>query len=209
MKYQKYFYSIILALFYIFIHQSIIAHDFLLEVKGACFVPSDPLFKDVYGNENGLYGAEFTFRAYNKWYGFISADFFSQTGACDLFQNPSKIELIPLAIGAKYFISFCIFDFYLGLGFQPTYVKNIYNKDQNTPLCQANWEYGGIAKIGSYIKLPCNFFLDLFFDYSFIYSKCNASLSNEDLLTNSTECITPAKTNLSGTIFGAGLGYRF
>jgi len=56
-------------------------------------------------------------------------------------------------------------DFYIGLGFQPVHVRT---RALSAFVPQQNkWALGGIAKVGAYIDLSCNFVLDLFIDYSF------------------------------------------
>lgn len=203
MKYtiSKHIYLISLALLCCFIYKPISAHDYLLEFKGAYFLSTDPLFKQIFCNGSALCGPEFTFQVCRNWYGFVSADFFSKCGTSVGLNSTTKIQLVPLGLGAKYFVPYCYGDFYLGLGFQPTYLKTI-NNYPFVAQCTSQWGFGGIAKVGSYINLPCNFFLDLFVDYSFVWTNCNNQACN-------TGFVVPLKSNLSGAIFGAGLGYRF
>lgn len=177
--------------------------DILVEFKGAAFFPTNSCVRNIYGDAAALYGPEVTFQlCQNKnWYGFASADFLSKTGhsigLCDL----TKMYIVPLALGVKYFVPFCYRgcsgDFYVGLGFQPVHLKTV-NCSQfvrNT----SKWGFGGVGKIGAYFDLPCNFFADLFFDYSFVKVACDKC----------SDGATPLKANISGAVLGLGLGYRF
>lgn len=176
----------------------LLARDVLLEFKAAYFLFTDPCVKSIYGNGGALYGPEITFLLGKNWYGFASADFLSKKGHSVGLHNATKMDIVPLGVGLKYFVPFCYGDFYLGLGFQPVHLKTI-NCSPYVAEVTSKWGFGGIAKIGSYFDLPHNFFIDLFFDYSFVKVDCQKCAPG----------VIPLKANLSGCIFGAGLGYRF
>lgn len=179
----------------------IICREVILEFKGAYFLPTDSMFKDCYKG-SALYGPELTIqlRDNKNWYAFASFDYYKQRGRCLSLCDSTTLRLLPLAIGIKYFVP--IRDranFYLGLGFQPEYV----NKKSRRLFVTSKktfWGFGGIGKVGAYINIPRNFVLDLFVDYSFVWTSKNNFYGNT---------VTPSRVNLSGAIFGAGLGYRF
>lgn len=174
--------------------------DVLVEFKGAAYLPTNDCVKNIYGKVGGLYGPEVTFQlCENKnWYGFASVDFSSKKGRSIGLCDCTKMHLLPLGLGLKYFAPFCCGDFYVGLGFQPVHLKTI-NCSEFVVQKTSKWGFGGIAKIGAYIDLPRNFFVDLFFDYSFVKVNCDSCLTS----------VIPVRANLSGAIVGAGLGYRF
>lgn len=182
----------------------LISKDVLLEFKGAYFHPASSCFKAIYGSNTALFGPEVTFSlcSNSHWYGFASVDYMSKTGHSIGLCNATKVSLLPLALGVKYFISHCRYDFYLGLGFQPTRLRTV-NCSPSVVQHTAAWGYGGIAKAGVYVDIPCDFFIDFFVDYSFVRFSCPKICQPEDGV------ILPRKTNLSGVIIGAGLGYRF
>lgn len=182
------------------VSQALLARDILLEFKAAYFWPQDSCVRSIYGNGGALYGPEVTFGLCEEtnWYGFASIDFFNKSGRSVGLCDVTKIRVMPVALGAKYFVPFCYGDFYVGLGFQPTHLKTI-NCSEFVAQTTSKWGFGGIAKVGSYFDLPCNFFVDLFLDYSFVKVGC----------TNCAVDTVPLKANLSGVIFGAGIGYRF
>ncbi len=182
----------------------IYSRDVFLEFKGAYFLATDKCFKEIYKNGGGLYGPEVTFQLTcnnNCWYGFASADFFSKEGRTIGLCEYTKAFIVPVGLGVKYLAPFSYGTYYIGLGFQPTYLKtkNCSQYVANT----SHWGFGGIAKLGAFFDLSHCFFLDLFIDYSFVKIGCKKNCAN------STNFTTPVKANISGTIFGAGLAYRF
>jgi opacity protein-like surface antigen len=184
----------------LFAFMPLFCRDVLLEFKASYFYPTSSCTRDIYGRGGALYGPEVTFQLCQErnWYGFASADFLSKKGHSVGLCEPTKMDIVPLAIGLKYFVPFCYGDFYLGLGFQPVHLKTV-NCSTFVSQTTSKWGFGGIAKIGTYFDLPCNFFVDIFLDYSFVKVGCS----------NCGAGVTPLKADLSGVIFGAGLGYRF
>lgn len=187
----------------IFSTTSVIAHDVLLEFKGAYFHPTNDRFRKIYKN-GALYGPEVTFQLCQDscWYGFASIDFFHKRGHSIGLHTPTSIRLVPLGFGLKYIIPSCYecINWYAGIGFQPIHVS-IENNSPAVP-DHSKWAYGGIAKFGALIDVYCNFFVDVFVDYSFAHLHS---------IRTSTCCgpEVPLKTSISGVVVGAGLGYRF
>lgn len=181
------------------------ARDVILEFKGAYFLPTDCTFKSIYHHGSALFGPELTVQLCEErpWYAFVSVDYFQKKGKSVGLCTPTKVELIPFAFGLKYFFPVCCdeVNFYLGLGFQAIDVRT---KNCSTSVVQSlsQWGFGGIAKGGVYWFLPRNFVLDFFVDYSFVK-------------THPSNCWCPnpgvaiTRANVSGAIFGIGLGYNF
>jgi len=178
--------------------------DVLIEFKGAYFLPTGSRFRKIYGG-SALYGPELTVQLFEEcnWYGFLSVDYYHKKGHSIGLHTPTKISLLPIGVGLKYFVPSCYecADFYVGLGFQPIRA-HIRNCSPFVVPRETKWVFGGIAKVGTYIYLPRNFFLDLFIDYSF------ASISSHRTMVP-TGPIIPLRASISGAIFGAGIGYRF
>lgn len=195
LKKLRYLLAFILAMY-----TPMFCNDVLVEFKAAYFLPSDAGLKNIYGNGGALYGPEVTFQLdeCKKWYGFASIDFFSKKGHSVGLCTPTTMYMMPLAVGVKYFAEHCYGNFYAGLGFQPTRLK-IVNCSDNATQTTTKWGFGGIVKFGSYFDLPCNYFIDLFIDYSF------AKVGRDCCSTQATAL----KVNLNGAIFGVGLGYKF
>lgn len=192
--------SLYLLLFSCMTGTIIKSRDVLLEFKAAYFLPTDSLVRDIYGNGGALYGPEVTFRLgqCQNWYGFASIDFLSKKGHSIGLCDPTKMYIMPIGVGLKYFVPFNYGDFYIGLGFQPAHLKTI-NCSPFVVQKTSKWGFGGIAKIGAFFNLPHNFFIDLFFDYSFVKvpTSCCSGIT------------APSKADISGSVFGAGVGYRF
>lgn len=179
---------------------SLIGNDVLIEFKAAGFFPTNERVKKIYGKAACLYGPEITFKLCDEqqWYGFASVDFLSKTGHSIGCCTKTKMELVPLAFGLKYFKPVCWGDLYAGLGFQGLHLTTK-NSSQFVEKCTSKWGYGALAKFGAYYNLPCQFVLDFFVDYSFAKIGCNKYCGKA----------VPIKVHLSGVVAGAGIGYRF
>lgn len=189
-------------LLFLFSCASIFCKDVFIEFKGACFLPTNSCVRNIYGKAGPLYGPELTFQlCENKnWYGFASLDFLTKNGRSIGLCDRTKMHLMPLGLGLKYFVPFCFGDFYMGLGFQPVLLKTI-NCSNFVLNKTSNWAFGGVAKMGSCFDLCDNYFLDIFADYSFAKLSCKKRCYNLDVIN--------VKANISGAVIGAGIGYRF
>ncbi len=175
------------------------AHDFLLEAKGAYFLADSRTFRNIYDDGGGIYGAELTGKVCNNWYLFASADFLGKSGCTVGFNTPTHINIATIGLGIKYMLCARFADLYIGVGVLPTHVRT-FDGSPYVPFEDSKWGCGGIAKIGTYITLPCNWLLDIFFDYSFV------KISFDRCSDVSNVC---TKADVSGCWFGIGLGYRF
>jgi len=166
------------------------AHDVLLEVKGAAFVPTSELFKNIYGT-CGDFGVELTAgELFKNLYSFGSIDFYLKDGITSELESTTRVTMLNFALGLKYFVPFHQGDFYIGLGVEPSRMTT---QDENSLTLQdVQWGCGGIAKVGVLVDLPHSLFTDIFFNYSFVNF-------------NGTEQSTP----VNGCLFGIGFGYRF
>ncbi len=175
--------------------------DVMLEFKAAYFQPINCTFKNIYGG-GAIFGPELTFKIFRGIHGFVSYDYFTKNGNSLGLNSPTKATMQVLATGLKFMG--CVSEharLYAGLGFEPIY---LYTKNCSPYVQQVTkkWGFGGIAKFGAYIDLPHNVVLDLFADYSFV-KVSPTCCSNPNFYVQQT------KADLSGFIFGAGLGYRF
>lgn len=189
----------------LFFMMPLFGRDVILEFKAAYFLPTNSDFRHIY-HGSALYGPELTVQLCNarNWYAFASIDYFQKKGRSCGLGDCTKVSLLPLGIGLKYFIPTCYdkADFYVGLGFQPEWVRT---KDSSAFVVPklSRWAFGGIAKTGMYCHLPCNFLIDLFVDYSFAW------VPKGDNCKACTGSVVPLRANVSGAVFGVGLGYRF
>ncbi len=181
------------------------ARDVFLEFKGAYFLPTHDDFKDLYKG-SALYGPELTVQLCedSDWYAFGSFDYFRKRGDSVGLCDATTVRLIPLAFGLKYFMPLCTecVDVYAGLGFEAVNVRTKSCSEFVVPKL-SQWGFGGIAKVGAFYYLPCNFLIDLFVGYSF------ARVGSNDCVCQTSPVVQSVRANVSGAIFGAGIGYRF
>ena len=189
--------KIIACVFACFMVTSLTAYDLLLELKGAAFVPTSDVFKQIY-DTCGEFGIELTAgNLGHNLYAFTSIDFLTQNGATAELESPTKVVKVDFALGLKYLVPFSCGDFYVGLGVQPS---RLFTRNEMTlPIDQSQWSCGGIAKIGAFFDLPRSFFADIFIDYSFVNFKTLVGYSSDQFVT----------TAVDGCLFGIGFGYRF
>lgn len=170
--------------------------DILFEAKGSLFVPlQNSTFKKIYDN-CGDFGLELTGKLFDRLYAFTSADFIAKNGKTVALESLTKINILNLGLGLKYFVPFNHGDFYVGLGIEPTCIA-IQNKIPSL-LEQQAWACGGIAKVGVLFNLSESFFTDVYFNYSFVKTNFYTGIP---LQVN--------QAHINGYLFGIGLGYRF
>jgi hypothetical protein len=185
---------------------SLIAQDAILEFKGSYFLSTHSVFKDIYGKGGALYGPELTVQLCNdkNWYAFASFDYLQKKGYSLGFCDKTRVRLIPLTFGLKYFVPVAEenVDFYAGLGFVSENVRTK-NCSEFVTAKTSQWGFGGIAKFGAYYRLPQNFVLDFFIDYNFV------KVGSSDCDCQGSPIVESVKANVGGAIFGTGIGYRF
>lgn len=189
-----------LCILLMYVSMSLVGKDVLIEFKAAGFFPTDCRVKKIYGSAAALYGPEVSFKLCEEqsWYGFASVDFLSKAGHSIGCCSRTKMEIVPIALGLKYFKPICWGDLYAGLGFQAVHLTTK-NSSVFVEKCTSKWGYGVIAKIGAFYNLPCQFFLDFFVDYSFAEIGRNKCCGKA----------VPIKVHLKNVLAGAGIGYRF
>jgi len=170
----------------------LVAHDVLVELKSAVFVPTADVFKDIYGT-CGEFGVEITAgRLWKDLYAFASIDFLTRAGQTVELDSYTRVAVTDFALGFKYLFPVPCGDVYLGLGVKPT---NLYVYNHATiPQDHLQWGCGGVAKIGAIFNLPYSLFIDTFIDYSFVDFK---------------GYLGGPETIVDGCLLGLGFGCRF
>lgn len=177
----------------------LIAKDVLLEVRGAYFRPTNSLFREIYGS-SGRYGLEVSAQAWKGLYPFVSADYFRKSGHSIGFCDPTHITLVPIGIGLKYLFPFQEkFDFYVGAGVLPTYMR-IRDCGPFVEPTTRKWGVGGIAKAGFLYTCKNGLFIDIFGDYN--YTKIRIDQDDDC-------CVERNDAKVGGWAVGLGIGYRF
>lgn len=174
------------------------ARDVLVEGKAAYFAPTDNKFRKIYSG-GGIYGGEITVNLYDNLSGWLSADYFIKDGSSIGEHDSTRITLIPIGIGLKYFIPINCADLYIGAGALGISVDM---KDRSPFVIHhiSKWGLGGIAKAGALFYIAEELFADLFTSYT--YSELGFHQTDHGRVTR-------RHANLSGWSFGIGIGYRF
>ena len=169
------------------------------EVKAGYFYPTGDTFRKIYSG-GGIYGGELSMPICDPLDVWISGSYFTRKGSSINLHHHTRIDLIPLAIGLKYYVPWNCIDFYVGAGFQYTHLKTYDDSPFVIHEVEKWWFPGGIAKVGAIIDLECNWFLDFFIDYSFLKMDFHKTHHGR---------VERHKADLSGWTFGVGLGYNF
>jgi outer membrane protein W len=207
------------------------AFDVMVEGKAGGFFPSNKHFRKNYGN-SGIYGGEVTIPFSLGCFGenlgcdgladglalFVSADYYSRKGRRHHtnedthHKNRNRFRIVPVAVGVKYFFPMPCFmdcldmDLYAAIGAQ----WNICNfrdgirQDGHRCKSRSKTAFGGVYKLGSIIKLPCNWFLDVFVSYA--NAKLHRSRRHHDVENHVRNRRT---RDIGAWAVGAGIGYNF
>jgi len=173
------------------------AIEVLPEVKAAYFHPTDNRFREIYSGA-GIYSIETSVQAWEGLYPWMSVGFFRQTGRSLENRHSTHITLLPIGVGLKYLLPLDKITPYIGLGMQVTYTR-MHDHSPYVDRKFAKWGIGGLAKLGSYLYVTKDFFIDVFCDYS--YLKVNYHHSKKKVIN--------LRADLSSLQFGGGIGYRF
>jgi opacity protein-like surface antigen len=197
----------ILCISLLYLQAPLHAHvDYEGKVRGAAFIPTNELFRDLYGSAAGNFDAEFGARVHEYVQIWVNVDYTQAHGHSLVDCKPSTItiKIINGSFGLKvpYDVTqWCTM--YLGLG--PTF-GSIHTKDEpacpsdcsfcpesyiNEPVCRSSCSQssvGIVAKSGIDFFFHEHGFIDLFADY--IYQ-------TTDFL------------NASGVRIGVGIGFKF
>ena len=160
--------------------------DVVVELKAHYFSPSEQAFKDIYGG-GLMYGGEVSVGVWKDLDLWLGGSYFSKKGELTFTKEETKLELIPIGVGAKYRILSGSFALYLGLGL------NYYQYKERNPIGDvSDGGIGFVGKIGSYVTIIEWLVLDFYVDYSY----CKIKPADFEI-------------NVGGIAAGIGLGYRF
>ncbi|MBU4203905.1 MAG: hypothetical protein KKD59_08160 [Acidobacteria bacterium] len=156
------------------------------EVKGNYFIPSEQAFKDIYGG-GFAFGAEVSFKIWNNLHFWADGRFLSRKGELTFTKEETKLQIIPIGFGLKYFLTAGTLQFYGGIGggyfiFKESNVIGDVSKDG----------FGFITRIGVLFQVTDSFFFDLFGNYS------NCKMHPADF-----------SIDIGGIEAGIGAGFKF
>lgn len=181
-----------------------------IEFRTSFFYPTSSNFRKIFsdgGTDYQLTGSLPIFRqesAYakgiNLWGG---VDYFSKTGRSAGLENKTRIQMMPVTLGLKYFSpaigETLPFSFYAAAGMK-YYFIHTHNSGIGIKKAISRNGMGGVVEAGCLTFFDDHLFLDLFVSYSF-KSFYPPSLSNP--------AVQGIKMDVSGINVGTGIGYHF
>lgn len=174
------------------------AHDWALEVRGGYFWPQQRVVREIYhhgGGEVELEGMKWVYKGLNVW---ANVNYFPRSGQSIGPGDSTRINLVPLSWGVKYFFPLVAgLDVYLGGGASYTFVRI---KDNSCFVEEhvSKGGFGGVGKFGVAYTFNNHLFLDLFADY---YSRMRFHPKNP--------CIEGFSVNFGGIRTGLGIGMAY
>ncbi len=128
----------------------------------AFFIPSDKIFKDLYGG--GLqHGIEVTFDTWKNAKAWLACRYFSKMGLLSYTKEESHLKIVPLELGLMYIFTNSVVSPYMGIGCS----VNFFN-EYNPAGSVQDIRFGYLGQAGLLIKLLRKCSLDI----KVIYSQC-------------------------------------
>lgn len=171
-----------------------------LSVEGRVgfFIPLGKRFRSIYSEVECLWGLEANYELCDCLAGWFSVSYLGDRGRSLGLSNPTRVSLVPVAAGLKYFIPCECAKFYLGGGFQYTRLHTM--DDSPFVIHKVNhWDWGLMAKAGAIVPVSDSFYLDFFTDYSYLMM---------DFRKTKHGAVYRHRPNLSSVNFGIGIGYK-
>jgi hypothetical protein len=173
------------------------------EFRSAAYLPLKSQHRDIYGSALPSIQFQWNYTLCRDWCCcdelslYFNVAWVFKSGETKGFGYCSKLDLVPLAFGLEYAITFCCdWDFYIGLA--PTYsFLRIRNNDGFDRACHDHGAFGVMTKTGFRYTFSSCVFLDIFADYYYTrFDKMHDSIQN-------------IHRDFSAFFVGAGIGYRW
>lgn len=162
---------------------------FSLTFKGGYFMPSNEVFKDVYGS-GPVFGAEMAVPIVGGLHVWAGAEYFSKKGLFPLTEEETSARIVPLFAGLRYHIGTAAVRPYLGAA------AGYFMLHEENPLGTASKNgFGFLVRGGLLIKIAGPVSLDLHGNYS----SCTIKTEGNDSL----------EAKIGGLQAGGGLVIRF
>jgi hypothetical protein len=157
--------------------------------------------RQMFDNGGANYTINVAIPVYCGWNIWGAVDYFTKHGNIIHLDASTRITIVPLTLGLKYFYSFspCI-DVYGGLGMRYFFVQTK-NSASASPLSRRvnRSGLGGVLEVGALYHLTDCFVIDVFANAS--TKRLNGPRTSGDVESNSVQ--------VGGWSIGAGLGYKF
>lgn len=163
------------------------------------FYPTDKKVREIYSDGWPEYQLELAYTFCGPWSVWTNVGYFTEDGHSIGFGDDTRLQLVPVGAGVKYNFNFaCNWDAYLGAGATYSFMR-IKDDSEFVEEHVSKNAWGGVVKSGiRYHFYQCGF-VELFTDY--YYTKFNFSGDDDGIERHDA--------NLSGFLFGAGLGISF
>jgi len=160
-----------------------------LTVKGGYFLPSDEVFKDVYGS--GLsFGAETSIPLSGPLHAWAGFEFFSRSGLTTISEEETKVRIVPIYAGLRALIGH--------QGVRPYIVAAaayFFFHEENPIGSLSDGGLGFLGQAGVMARLAGALWVDAFAGFR----ACTLRSGGEE----------PVEAKLGGLSLGLGLAYRF
>jgi outer membrane protein W len=170
----------------------------IVEARFSYFRPTSHLLREIYGNGGINYEITATVPVWKNLNIWVAADYFSEDGRSLGGHQKTRLRIVPLTLGLKYFFDANKFSPYAGLGMRYFFV-HVHNDSSFVNREISRSGMGGVAEIGTLYWLSKHFLLDIFTNYSF--KELHAHTSRSGVETHGQQ--------VGGWNFGGGVGYKF
>jgi len=187
------------------------SNGIILEFRPSYFYPISKEIREAFHN-GGInyqitgqfplyYGKDAWLQGINVW---AAVDYFSRDGRTSGLNNKTKLRIIPLTLGLKFFFpplgTVAPVNFYLGTGMKYFFVHNYTDSDFVKRNIDVNG-MGGVVETGFTTTVVEHLVFDVFGSYSFrTFGPPNLS---------KYPAVEPTVMNISGINIGGGIGYKF
>ena len=161
------------------------AEGFSIQARGTYFSPADKAFREIY-SYGMSWGGELSFHVSKRAAVWAGGDYYSKLGKLGFTEDETKIRIVPLAAGVKYFFSGGRLRPYVGAG-----AAYFQYKETNSIGTIERGDVGLVARAGMLVRLGPAFFMDIQGGWS------TCSVEPADV-----------KANLGGFSLGLGLGFE-
>ncbi|MFI5344461.1 MAG: hypothetical protein ACHQUC_09600 [Chlamydiales bacterium] len=213
-----------IILFFCCLIPSIISAEYwTVEGRISYFYPASADIRKTYGDAFVDYQIELARSVFCDWEVWLDLDYYTKRGRFHHRQDSSRLQVIPLSLGVKYYVHLRRdIDWYVGGG--GSYgCANIRNHSDCAKRNMTKWGFGGIFKTGiKYYWNDClsiDLFLDYFYQHFRLHHKHKHKMmqqiyplleSEESDSSSSSNCFFVKDTlNVGGTKIGLAIGWTF
>jgi opacity protein-like surface antigen len=157
-----------------------------IQARGSYFSPSDEVFRGIYGYGTS-WGGEISFAVTKRLAAWAGGDYIIRTGKLPFTEDETKIRIVPLSAGAKYFLAFGRLRPYVGAG-----LGYFQYRETNSIGTVEKGNIGFLGRAGVVVNLGATFFMDL----QGGWSTCRVQPLD-------------VAANIGGFSLGLGLGFEF